>query len=44
MGGWRSEMLEILAMVIVDFGNPIEEKASGLEGCHGAFEVVGCRL
>ena len=28
-----SEMLEIL---IVHFGGPIEEKVSGLEGCHVA--------
>ena len=26
-------------MVILDFGGPIEEKVSGLEGCHVAFEV-----
>ena len=26
-------------MVIIHFGGPIEEKVSGLEGCHVAFEV-----
>ena len=26
-------------MVIIDFGGPIEEKVSGLEGYHVAFEV-----
>ena len=36
MGGWGSDMSE---MLIVDFGGPIEEKVSGLEGCHVAFEV-----
>ena len=36
MGSWRSEMLEMLDILIVDFGGPIEEKVSGLEGCHVA--------
>ena len=36
MGGWWSEILEIFKS---DFGGPIEEKVSGLEGCHVAFEV-----
>ena len=34
MGGWGSDM------VIIDFGGPIEEKVSGLEGCHVANRDV----
>ena len=29
----------MLAEAIIDFDGPIEEKVSGLEGCHVAFEV-----
>ena len=29
-------MSDILDMLIVDFGGPIERKVSGLEGCHVA--------
>ena len=43
MGRWRSDMLE---MLIIHFGGPIEKKVSGLESCHvanpdvwDAFEV-----
>ena len=32
-------MSDILEMLIRDFGSPIEEKVSGLEGCHVAFEA-----
>ena len=34
MGSWRSDMLE---MLIVDFGSPIQEKVSGVEGCEVAI-------
>ena len=40
----------MLEMLKSDFGGPIEEKVSGLEGCHVAFEArsrcdgkLGCR-
>ena len=36
MVGWMSDMSE---MLIRHFGGPIEEKVSGLEGCHVAFEA-----
>ena len=36
MRGWGSDMLD---MVKCDFGGPIEEKVSGLEKCHVAFEA-----
>ena len=29
-------MSEMLEMLIIHFGGPIEEKVSGLEGCHVA--------
>ena len=32
-------MSDILDMLKCDFGGSIEEKVSGLEGCHVAFEV-----
>ena len=32
-------MSEMLDMLIGNFGGPVEEKVSGLEGCHVAFEV-----
>ena len=30
-------MLEMLDMLIIHFGSPMEEKVSGLEGCHVAM-------
>ena len=34
-----SDMSDMLEMLKSDFGGPIEEKVSGLEGCHVAFEL-----